>query len=78
MLTFTVLDSKAQSCLLPKLRAHRGVVKAADARLTEADVIAHCRKKLADYKSPKQMRFVEALPKSTIGKTLRRELTGLV
>jgi len=72
LLTFTVLDSKPQSCLLPKLRAHCGVVKAA-----EADVIAHCRKELADYKNPKQMRFVEALPKSTIGKILRRKLRNL-
>ena len=50
------------------------VVKAADATLSEADVIAHCRKELTGYKVPKIVRFVEALPKSTVGKILRREL----
>ena len=50
------------------------VVKAADASLSEADVIAHCRKELTGYKVPKIVRFVDALPKSTVGKILRREL----
>jgi len=52
------------------------VVKAADAKLSEADVIAHCRKELTGYKVPKQVKFVDSLPKSTVGKILRRELRG--
>ena len=50
------------------------VVKAPGATLTEADVIAHCRKELTGYKIPKHVRFLDALPKSTVGKILRREL----
>jgi long-chain acyl-CoA synthetase len=50
------------------------VVKAAGATLTEAEVIAHCRKEMTGYKVPKQVVFVDALPKSTVGKILRREL----
>jgi long-chain acyl-CoA synthetase len=53
------------------------VVKAADSTLTEAEVIAHCRKELTGYKVPKIVRFVPALPKSTVGKILRRELRDL-
>jgi long-chain acyl-CoA synthetase len=41
---------------------------------TEAEVIAHCRETLAAYKVPRSVRFVEELPKSPIGKILRREL----
>jgi long-chain acyl-CoA synthetase len=41
---------------------------------TEAEVLAHCRETLAAYKVPKSVRFVDDLPKSPIGKILRREL----
>ncbi len=41
---------------------------------TEAEVFAHCRETLAAYKVPKSVRFVDELPKSPIGKILRREL----
>jgi len=50
------------------------IVKAPDAALTEADVIAFCRKELTGYKIPRIVRFIDALPKSTVGKILRREL----
>jgi long-chain acyl-CoA synthetase len=46
-------------------------------RLTEKEVVAYCREKLAAYKVPKQVEFVEELPKSAIGKVLRRELKDL-
>ncbi|CAB5143847.1 MULTISPECIES: AMP-binding protein [Burkholderia] len=51
------------------------VVLAADADVTEAQLVAHCRASLAAYKVPKLVRFVERLPKSTVGKILRRELS---
>jgi len=38
------------------------------------DIEAHCRKLLAAYKVPRHISFVEALPKSTVGKILRKEL----
>jgi long-chain acyl-CoA synthetase len=40
-------------------------------------VIAHCRRQLAAYKVPKQVRFLEALPKSAVGKILRKDLREL-
>jgi fatty-acyl-CoA synthase len=42
--------------------------------LTEADVIAHCREHLAGFKTPKQVFFVDALPKNPSGKLLKRSL----
>jgi len=53
------------------------IVKAADATLEEADVTAYCRKELAGYKVPKHIRFVALLPKSNVGKILRRELRDI-
>jgi long-chain acyl-CoA synthetase len=41
---------------------------------TEEQIIAHCRKNLAAYKIPHGIIFVDELPKSPIGKILRREL----
>jgi len=52
------------------------VVLAREAALSEDSVIAHCRAQLAAYKVPRAVSFVEALPKSTVGKILRRELRG--
>ncbi|HOG07701.1 MAG TPA: long-chain fatty acid--CoA ligase [Syntrophales bacterium] len=43
-------------------------------RMTEDEVIAYCREHLAAYKVPKRVEFVTELPKSTVGKILRREL----
>ncbi|HFB65746.1 MAG TPA: long-chain-fatty-acid--CoA ligase, partial [Aeromonadales bacterium] len=42
--------------------------------LTEQDIQNYCRSRLAAYKIPKQVIFIEELPKSTVGKILRREL----
>lgn len=50
------------------------VVKAPEADVTEQALIAHCRASMAAYKVPKIVRFVDALPKSPVGKILRREL----
>ena len=50
------------------------VVRTPGATLSEADLLAHCRKELTAYKVPRIVRFVDALPKSTVGKILRREL----
>ncbi|CAB3807090.1 Long-chain-fatty-acid--CoA ligase [Paraburkholderia caffeinitolerans] len=45
-----------------------------DAGLTEADVIEFARTSLAAYKVPRHVIFVNDLPKSPIGKVLRRQL----
>ena len=54
------------------------VVKAcivkSDPELTKEDVITHCRKHLTAYKIPKRLEFFDDLPKSNIGKILRRSL----
>jgi long-chain acyl-CoA synthetase len=50
------------------------VVKARGAEVCTADVVTHCRDRLAAYKVPRHIVFTEALPKSTVGKILRREL----
>ncbi|WP_438863542.1 long-chain-fatty-acid--CoA ligase FadD [Neptunicella sp.] len=42
--------------------------------LTEEQVIAHCRQHLTGYKVPKVVEFRDELPKSNVGKILRREL----
>jgi long-chain acyl-CoA synthetase len=44
------------------------------AGLQEEQVEQHCRKLLAAYKVPRHITFLEALPKSTVGKILRKEL----
>lgn len=41
---------------------------------TRQDILAFCKRELAPYKVPKKLEFRESLPKSLIGKVLRREL----
>ena len=43
-------------------------------RLTEEDVINYCREKLASFKKPKFVEFLDALPKNTMGKILKEDL----
>ncbi|MHA7840743.1 MAG: AMP-binding protein [Gammaproteobacteria bacterium] len=54
------------------------VVKAyiipSDNRLEQRDIIAHCRQRLTGYKVPKRIEFRDELPKSAVGKVLRRHL----
>jgi long-chain acyl-CoA synthetase len=45
-----------------------------DPKMTASDVIAFCRKNLTGYKIPKHIEFCKELPKSNVGKILRREL----
>jgi len=42
--------------------------------LTEAEVLSYSRKNLTAYKVPKLVEFRNELPKSNVGKILRREL----
>jgi long-chain acyl-CoA synthetase len=43
---------------------------------TADEVAGFCQTRLAKYKCPKEIRFVDALPKSPVGKILRKELRG--
>ena len=45
-----------------------------DPNLTEAEVIAYCREHLTGYKRPRQVEFRDELPKTNVGKILRRAL----
>jgi len=54
------------------------VVRTPGAALTAQDVIAHCRAHLTPYKVPRIVTFAKHLPKSTVGKVLRRELHNMV
>ena len=45
-----------------------------DPQLTEQDVLEHCRKELTGYKRPKYVEFRTELPKTNVGKILRRAL----
>ncbi|GLR50483.1 long-chain fatty acid--CoA ligase [Shinella yambaruensis] len=47
-----------------------------DPALTEADVKAHCAANLTNYKRPKFVEFRNELPKSNVGKILRKDLRG--
>lgn len=59
-------DVSGEMVKLVVVRKHDG--------LTEKDIIEHCRIHLTGYKIPKKVEFIEELPKSNVGKILRREL----
>lgn len=50
------------------------IVKIPESILSEDDVAKHCKELLTGYKVPKEIHFIDELPKSTVGKVLRREL----
>jgi acyl-CoA synthetase (AMP-forming)/AMP-acid ligase II len=45
-----------------------------DVTLTEEDIAGYCRENLTGYKQPKYIEFRDELPKTNVGKVLRREL----
>lgn len=55
-------------------KVHAVVVLKEGASLSSQDLIDFCKQKLARYKAPKSVEFVEALPKNPAGKILKREL----
>ena len=52
----------------------RAVIVKKDESVTQQDIIDHCRDKLTSYKIPKIIEFRDELPKTNVGKILRREL----
>lgn len=53
------------------------IVVRPDHTLTEQELVDHCTKHLARYEVPTRFAFVKELPKTTVGKTLRRELVQM-
>lgn len=47
-------------------------------KVNPAEIISFCQERLADYKCPKTVNFVEEIPKGPTGKLLKRELAKLV
>jgi len=50
------------------------VVRQPQSEVTPEAIIAHCRRALAGYKVPRQIEFIDEVPKSAVGKMLRRVL----
>ena len=70
-----------EACVVAVQDARRGeavkailVIKPDQRGIAEADIIAWCREQMAAYKVPSTVEFVAALPKSSTGKILWREL----
>jgi len=53
------------------------IVAEEGAALTSKEIMAFCRERLAAYKVPTEIEFRDSLPKSSVGKYLRRELRNL-
>jgi long-chain acyl-CoA synthetase len=63
-----VADDKLGETLFAVIVAAPGVTLAQD------EIIAHCRKRIGGYKIPRRMAFVDAMPKSALGKILKTDL----
>jgi long-chain acyl-CoA synthetase len=62
---------------------HRGervavAIVRSDPRLDEVRLRAWCNERLVHYQQPRTLLFVDALPRNSLGKVLRRELTARV
>jgi len=53
------------------------VVVKPEMNVTQEELIAHCEQALAGYEIPRRFAFIDELPKTIVGKTLRRELVRL-
>lgn len=53
------------------------IVLKPDTHVSEQELVDHCAQKLARYEIPTRYAFVKELPKTTVGKTLRRELVQM-
>lgn len=59
-----------------ELELHAFVVPKANVRLTESELLAHCRRFVESYKAPAHVHLRTSLPKSPVGKILRHALAA--
>lgn len=52
------------------------LVRRPGSAVTSGDVLAHLRERLANFKVPREVEFVDALPRNLAGKVLKRDLRG--
>jgi acyl-CoA synthetase (AMP-forming)/AMP-acid ligase II len=52
----------------------RALVVRRSPRVTEAELTGHCRQRLASFKLPRSVVFIDELPRNALGKVLKREL----
>jgi long-chain acyl-CoA synthetase len=55
----------------------KAYVVSSDPTMTAEHVMAHCEGLLTNYKRPKHVEFVKEIPKTPVGKVLRRNLREL-
>ena len=53
------------------------IVPAPEAAITREELLAYLKERLAHYEIPRRMEFVVELPKTSVGKILRRELVRM-
>jgi long-chain acyl-CoA synthetase len=63
-----VNDEKSQEAVKVYIVLHEGQ------NVAEEEIVTFCREKLTAYKVPKQVEFISEIPKTNVGKVLRREL----
>ena len=61
----------------PMLYVYMIFLETGETPITKEDVVKYCRTQLTGYKIPKQIIFVDSLPKTAVGKILRRELKDI-
>ncbi|MGD9084324.1 MAG: long-chain fatty acid--CoA ligase [Desulfobacterales bacterium] len=72
-----------EACTIGVPDAYRGetvkafIVTAEGETLTQEDITRYCKENLAAYKVPKIFEFIDELPKSAVGKVLRRKLKDM-
>jgi long-chain acyl-CoA synthetase len=54
------------------------VVLKPGAKISEQEIINYCKARLADFKCPKTVHFVDDIPKGPTGKLLKRELARML
>lgn len=55
-------------------KVHAVVVKRPGVEATAEEIMSYCKDKMAGYKSPKSLEFIDAIPKNATGKILKKEL----